>query len=363
MVPVDRSIDRSKKPRGIKEIADALGISIGTVDRALHDRTGISPKTRAKVLKMAEKLNYSPNVAARNLKLHRQLRIGVYLPRQIASYYDSLRDGIRFAAASELSASIQIHYFDYPTLGEGDAQVMADSNWSQFDGLILAPGHPAQISDIFTEAQQLKKAIVCVTTDAPRMSRLACVTTDSFVSGGMAAELLGSWISEPGEVALFTGDLQVQDHADKLRGFAASLATYANHLRLLPAIETHDSCEMAYKMAKRALIRQPKLKGIYVNTANCLPVLTALRESGRIKSIRTITTDLFSEMVSAIESGEVSASLYQRPFTQGKLALEALAGFLARGREPKLQTRLAPHIIVRSNLGLFMESWDRQLRR
>ena len=57
---------------GIKEIAAALKISIGTVDRALHGRPGVSPKTRAQVLKMAEKLNYRPNIAARSLKLNRR---------------------------------------------------------------------------------------------------------------------------------------------------------------------------------------------------------------------------------------------------------------------------------------------------
>ncbi|HLY64073.1 MAG TPA: helix-turn-helix domain-containing protein, partial [Chloroflexota bacterium] len=61
--------DQGTNPAGIKEIAKALGISIGTVDRALHGRAGISPQTRAKVLRMADKLNYRPNIAARSLKL------------------------------------------------------------------------------------------------------------------------------------------------------------------------------------------------------------------------------------------------------------------------------------------------------
>lgn len=347
-------------PQGIKQIADALGVSIGTVDRALHNRKGVSPKTRAKVLKMAEKLSYSPNVAARSLKLQRRLRIGVYLPSQIASYYDSLRNGIRSAAGAEASASIELKFFEYPSLGEGDMEVMTKSNWTQFDGLILAPGHPARMASIFAKAEELQKPIVCVTTDAPRMNRLASISADSFVSGGMAAELLGKWLREPGEVALFTGDLHVQDHADKLRGFAASLATYANHLTLLPAVETHDSYEMAYKAAKAILSKHPKLCGVYINTANCLPVLKALRESRRGEDVEIITTDLFPEMVHAIEAGEVSASLYQRPFTQGRLALEALAGYLARGTQPKQQTRLAPHLIVRSNLPLFTEAWERR---
>ena len=55
------------KNAGIKEIAEALGISIGTVDRALHDRRGVSLKTKAKVQKMADQLGYKPNLAAQAL--------------------------------------------------------------------------------------------------------------------------------------------------------------------------------------------------------------------------------------------------------------------------------------------------------
>ncbi len=41
------------QPVGIKDIAKALGVSTGTVDRALHAKPGINPMTRARVLRMA----------------------------------------------------------------------------------------------------------------------------------------------------------------------------------------------------------------------------------------------------------------------------------------------------------------------
>ena len=46
---------------GIKAIAEALGISIATVDRVLHQRDRISEKTRTRVLSMAAQLDYKPN--------------------------------------------------------------------------------------------------------------------------------------------------------------------------------------------------------------------------------------------------------------------------------------------------------------
>ena len=63
----------------------------------------------------------------------------------------------------------------------------------------------------------------------------------------------------------------------------------------------------------------------------------------------------FQRTRSLIESGKILATLYQRPFTQGKLAFETLCRYLVEGVQPEPITRLAPHIILRSNLPLFLE--------
>ncbi len=54
-----------------------------------------------------------------------------------------------------------------------------------------------------------------------------------------------------------------------------------------------------------------------------------------------------------IESGAVLATLNQRPMTQGRMALDTLARYLTAGTIPRPTTRLAPHIVLRSNLSLF----------
>ena len=60
------------KAAGIKELAATVGVSIGTVDRALHARPGISEATHARIMKAAAALGYIPNLVARHLKLGRQ---------------------------------------------------------------------------------------------------------------------------------------------------------------------------------------------------------------------------------------------------------------------------------------------------
>lgn len=345
----------NQSPAGIKEIAKLLGISIGTVDRALHGRPGISPKTRAKVLKKAEELNYRPNVAARSLKLNRRIRIAVHLPHQITSFFDPLRDGIRAAAAASAGVTVDLDFRTYPYIGKGDVELLEADIGRGFDAFILTPGDPARFDPLIRRITAQGTPVVCVASDAPRSGRLTSVTVDAGISGAIAAELFARTLKKPGTVATITGDLNTLDHAEKLKGFAAALATMAPHLSLRPAIESHDRPKDAERATLALINQKHRPAGIYISTANSLPVLRALEEKNALEQIQVITTDLFPELISFLESGRILATLYQRPFTQGRAAFEALIRYLLDGIAPASATRFAPHIVLRSNLPLFAD--------
>jgi LacI family transcriptional regulator len=89
-----------------------------------------------------------------------------------------------------------------------------------------------------------------------------------------------------------------------------------------------------------------------------MPVLQALDEQKLLGRVQIITTDLFHQLVPLLDSGKVLATLYQRPFAQGKLAFETLLDYLLDKEKPARTHRLAPHIIFRSNLSLFLGRLD-----
>src|SRR6201997_5857788 len=126
---------------GIKDIAKALNVSIGTVDRALHGRPGVSEKTKARVLKMAKQLGYRPNLAAQALKLNRHLSIAAILPTHISHFFDPLRAGIRAAAASSVGMNIALEFHEYPRLGVGDIEAFEAAFKRHYDGIIFLPGN------------------------------------------------------------------------------------------------------------------------------------------------------------------------------------------------------------------------------
>lgn len=339
---------------GIKDIARALGVSTGTVDRALHAKPGISPSTRARVLREAEALGYRPNLSARHLKTRRTFRVAVHLPREIALFWDSLRDGIREAAAP-YEHVLRVEFAAYPRLGKGDVRLFAQALTDRVDGLIIAPGDPAAIRPSLERAARRKVPVACVVTDAPGTPRLTSVSADPLTVGGMAGELMSRMLPAGGAVAFFTGWLSTQDHADKLRGFQASLAMAGDAVRLVATVEAHDEEREGYRRALALLREKPGLKGLYVSTVNSLPVLRAAEHAGRLGDLVILTTDLFPPLVHWIRRGAVAATIYQRPLSQGRLALQALYHHLVEGLTPPSRIALAPHVVMRSNLELFLQ--------
>jgi LacI family transcriptional regulator len=354
MATTPRSSHAPARPVGIKDIAKALGVSIGTVDRALHDKPGINALTRARVLSMAEAMGYRPNLAARHLKSPRTFRIAVHLPREIALFWDSLRDGI-LEAAAPYEPSIHVEFGVYPRLGEGDVPLFKAALDRNVNGLIIAPGDPTALRPWIRRAAKQNVPVVCVVTDAPGTERLTSVSADPFTVGAVAGEMMSRFLPAGGPVAFFTGWLGTQDHADKLRGFEANLRPGPGGLALAAVVEAHDEERAGHRRALNVLKANPKLKGIYVSTVNSLPVLEAVREMGRQHDLTVVTTDLFPSLLSWIRDGSVAATVYQRPLSQGRLALQALREFLVNGRHPSPRIKVVPHLVMRSNLDLILE--------
>ena len=342
------------RPVGIKDIARELGISIGTVDRAIHSRGGINSITKERVLKMAQTLGYKPNLAARYLKSPRQVRISVNLPARIGSFFDAVRSGIR-EAAGPFQAGVDLHFRIHPALGEGDEELFREALDDETKGIIIAPGHPAKLKVWIRRAAQRRIPVVCVSTDAPGTERLTAVSADPFVSGALAAEVLQLTVRGSGTVAVFTGDLSTMDHSEKVRGFKHSLESLPGSLKPSSIAETHDDERLAYNETRKLIGREKSLKGIYVSTANSMTVVQALEELDPERRITLITTDLFPELVPHVKSGRVLATMYQRPESQGRMAFEALHKFLVEGKCPAHRLKLNPHIVMRSNLDLFLD--------
>lgn len=92
-----------------KKIAEICKVSVGTVDRALNNRTGIAPATKAMILDAAQKYNYSPNTLARSLVKGKTMSLGFVTFDLNNQFFVQLANSIENHAQRE-------DYFIYLTL-------------------------------------------------------------------------------------------------------------------------------------------------------------------------------------------------------------------------------------------------------
>jgi len=64
----------------LKQLSELTGVSIRSVNRALHGDTGLSEEKRAMILAAAARTGYTPNIAARNLRLKQNNFVGIVVP-------------------------------------------------------------------------------------------------------------------------------------------------------------------------------------------------------------------------------------------------------------------------------------------
>src|SRR3712207_6861134 len=67
----------------IKDIARLANVSVGTVDRVLHGRSGVSESSRKRVEEILKQLDYQPNMYASALASNKKYSFVCLLPKHL----------------------------------------------------------------------------------------------------------------------------------------------------------------------------------------------------------------------------------------------------------------------------------------
>jgi LacI family transcriptional regulator, galactose operon repressor len=221
--------------------------------------------------------------------------------------------------------------------------------------LILCPGDFRRLVPLIDQAEKNNVRVICVASDAPGSRRSTVVWTDPTVVGRLAGDLMAKFLPRRSKVAIITGILQSENHRKKTEAFTEEFEKFCAGGKVIKVIEGHDDEELTFGRVLSFLRSQPSLGGFHVNTANCLPVCLALTTCGLLGKVQMIATDLFPEMVPYLEKGAISASIHQRPYRLGRVALRLALNDLIHKRPLPSSYCLTPQVVMRANVHLFRE--------
>jgi LacI family transcriptional regulator len=135
MAKIQKSSRAQQAGATIADVADMSGFSPMTVSRVINGEKNVKDSTREAVLRAVEKLNYSPNLAARTLAGAEQIRIAMLYGNPSFAYLSRLLVGT-LEQARKMHVQLVIEQCDE---GQDINDVFADLIASGVDGIVLSP--------------------------------------------------------------------------------------------------------------------------------------------------------------------------------------------------------------------------------
>ena len=336
----------------IKNIAEKANVSIGTVDRVLHKRGRVAPKTAEKIEKIILELGYKPNQFARNLKLSKWFRFGIIMPReeQDGGYWALPAVGMRKALDELKNHKVKGEFYYYDKYSDLSLDFIEEKIKSaELDGLLIAPIFASYAARFFQKMPE-QMPYVFFDSDFPKMHPLCVINQNAYQSGRLAAELMSKIIPEANVffvVKVIPDDFHINARVNgfvdffKVNESVEVIVFEAN-------IENNPAC--LQELSHRLMHRRTDLTGIFVTNALTYRVAEIIGQLDSRTKPALVGYDLIESNARWLNKGAIDFLISQRPDMQGYHGMYALYRNLVLN-EPEIRNVVIPlDIITRENM-------------
>ncbi|MFD2730557.1 LacI family DNA-binding transcriptional regulator [Pedobacter alpinus] len=315
---------------GVKEIARRANVSTGTVDRVLHNRTGVSEATKNKILAIMKELDYQPNILARRLASKKVLRFASLIPSVSAEteYWDAPIKGIEMAEAEIKQFGIVIDKYFYD---QNDKQsfVKQSNNIlkTPIDGILVAPIFIEE-SLAFSKLCNLKKIPqVFINSDIPNESRLSYIGPDLFQSGHLSAHMVNYLVASGDKILIVNISKEIDSYHHLMRKEEGFIAYFKDHQKKVKIIKTDITPDTDYpSVAKRlteVLTEHTDVKAIFVTNSRVFSVAQFLQKTNQ-EHIFLVGYDFLPGSIEHLKNGVIDFLICQKPQEQAYKGIMAL---------------------------------------
>ena len=213
----------------IKEIAEKAGVSIGTVDRVLHNRGMVNAQTKERVEAVMRELNYRPNQVAQGLAvMKKKLKIGFFIPGvEYHPYFQHVARAAQKKAKELAQYGVQVNF--YPVGKSRESSFSRESAYwhilRELDGIVTLGMDTPDVRAYMEETRRLEIPVVFYNTYMADQEFLAYVGCDYEQAGRLAAGLAELVGGEDAGVCIYSeGNEAATSHRERIKGFCREAA-------------------------------------------------------------------------------------------------------------------------------------------
>ncbi|HIU30996.1 MAG TPA: LacI family DNA-binding transcriptional regulator [Candidatus Caccousia avistercoris] len=203
------------------DVAKRAGVSKTLVSRVIGNKSGVSEKSRARILAAMEELNYTPNALAQSLVLKKTNTIGVVLDSLSDPFFSELINGIEHEVAKTEYNVIFCSGHDHMNLKNRYITYMMQG---RVDGIIIF-GSYYDDEELIRQIEQSRFPAVVAEND---LAGTGIAINNIVVDNEYGSQLAVDYLFSRGCRSIYhlVGETRVKAAMDRLKGYRKAMAAH-----------------------------------------------------------------------------------------------------------------------------------------
>ena len=346
----------------IKDIAARAGVSVGTVDRVLHNRPNVSPPAREKVEKALSEMNYQPNMYASALAYNRSYTFYFIMPKHASeAYWEEIEEGAMKARETrrDFHVDVKLLYynrFDDATFEEAYQTCLE----AKPDGVIIVPSQLAitrQFTDILHE-QNIP--FVLLDSYMPDLKPLSFYGQDSFCSGYFTAKVLMMIAMKSTEIMMMkqmkNGRVASKQQDNREVGFRHYMHDHFPNIKItevnLPLDESRETYD---NILEKFFTSHPNVHHCITFCSKAHIVGEFLLRTNR-RYVQIMGYDMVQKNAECLRQGSISFLIAQHAYMQGYYCVETLFNAIVLKKEVKPVNYMPIEVLIKENVDFYQRT-------
>ncbi|MDR3341265.1 MAG: substrate-binding domain-containing protein [Treponema sp.] len=346
-----------------KKIAQALGISLVTVNRALNNSGCVSPKLKKQILDYVKKNDYIPVRVSQVLLRNKVRTIVVFSSSSPEYFWDDIYRGIKTAGDQIKAFNYEVRYRRIPDLDTAAyIAILEEEIQRGVDAIALVNQWLYDMDTIIAEIEKAAIPYIFYNTDGRDYQRLCYIGTDYRSGGRLAANVMGKALvikrnARAMVIAIddtsYNREIKPDINTDRLMGFLDAMKEEYPEIEILTEVMVPKSEKSKEAQIQSFLkIHEHQIDGLYI-----IPSFNSAYvwnfENLDYKNVFTIRTDLDALSLEHLKNDLLSVVIYQDPFLQGYQAVRFLEMVLENNiRDRQDDIEISHNVIFKENTGI-----------
>ena len=289
------------------------------------------------------------------------IKIGVSLANiEEVEFFQTMQKGMSEAEKS-FGKNIEVSYLDAKMYTEKQEEQIKYFINEGVDAIVAVPVDTGN-TDIITKLATNAKIPIVYTNRFPEEfidkafpKGVYYVGSEEKTAGVIQMEYLAKKLNGKGNIAILMGDFENFATFERTKGVEEVVDRYPE-IKIVDKKVAKYLEPLASSMVEEWLTSGLKIDAIVANNDKmALGAIKALEKYNQVNNVKVLGIDLINEAIPELESGKLTATVFQDGYTQGKVAIET-AYYLSTGKSQENQKWIPFKLATPDNYKKFLKN-------